>query len=115
MKSKKIFRIAVSVLAMTMVIGITAYNTGCNKQTLDDTPASSEPFAAKKTWTVNSPDNGLEVKVELGEDGALWYSVKNGETQVVDRSDLNIITNKTKFEQGLKNVGESKLEDVSVE
>ena len=115
MKSKKIFRIAASVLAMTMVIGITAYNTGCNKQTLDDTPASSEPFAAKKTWTVNSPDNGLEVKVELSEDGALWYSVKNGETQVVDRSDLNIITNKTKFEQGLKNVGESKLEDVSVE
>ena len=110
MKKTGWIRIAAIILTAALCLGA----TGCKKGS-GNKPAASEPFVAKSSWALSSPDNGLTVNVELSTDGGLWYSVQKGETAVVNRSNLNILTTKTKFEKGLKHIGEQKRENVAVE
>ena len=63
-----------------ILICIVSVITACGKKNTDQT----------KQWSVFSPDKNVKVSLSLGENGALSYQVKDGETIVLNTSSMGI-------------------------
>lgn len=50
------------------------------------------------TWSVASPDGSIAVGAELDQNGQLYFSVKKGDTTVVEESALGLTTSDNLFD-----------------
>ncbi len=52
-------------------------------------------------WQLRSPDDKLSVEVSLDEQGQLFYTLKNNNRKVIEKSPLGIVFEEVAFDQGL--------------